>query len=109
MADLLLTFDPGTPADRHLGAQMAQILGLHYPGHKWVVVVESAQGIATVQHAHLQTNEAWLIKLGDVVNWDDLKRTVVNAGGELLERFGVRRGIADIEQLRHLERFARMH
>ena len=109
MADLLLNFDPGTPADRHLGAQMGQILGLHYPGHKWVVVVESPNGIAYIQNSYLMSNEAWLIKLGDVVNWDDLKRAVVNAGGEILERFGVRRGRANLDEMRILEQSSWKH
>lgn len=109
MSDLLLTFDPGTAADRQMGAQMASVLMLHYPGHKWTVVVESANGVGYVQNSLLQSNEAWLVKLGDLKNWSDVKKAMVLAGGEILERFGVRRGRADIGELRHLERNSWKH
>jgi hypothetical protein len=77
--------------DIELAKRMADLLHDKYPGHPWMVWVDSVQGVAVVRHVGQELYE----KLGFVLHLNKLDpglKRVVMAGGELLERMNVMRG-----------------
>lgn len=109
---ILNDFDQlGIPAaDAALAVAMYTKLEEHYPGHNWRTSADHKQGIASVHLQYLDrlgknARYGVLIKIGRLNSDPDL-RSVVKAGGELLERFGLRRDTyrVDIEtKLRAVE------
>lgn len=93
---LLTDFPPGIPpADGLLAAAVYHKLDDHYPGHQWRVSADHETGIVTVQLLYIDTarnNVKWgyVIKI-DKLSGDPTLRAAVQAGGELLERFGLSR------------------
>ena len=85
-------------ADQNTARRLSRVLTQHYSGHAWAVHVDSAQGMAFVENWNLSTREGFRIRLKDV-DAKGLERTAIWAGGEFLERFNVRRGEADREQM----------
>ena len=78
-----------------LAKDMAEALNGAYPGHLWAVNVQEAQGIATVHDLYLSGTWGFTLKLDKNYSASDFKRRVIRAGGELLERFRVKRGAVD--------------
>lgn len=109
---LLDDFDQSgvTAADRVLLVAMHAKLQEHYPGHNWHVFVDHKQGVAGVRLQYLDKlgrygRYGFNIKIARINSDPDL-RCVVRAGGEWLERFGLRRDAyrVDIEtKLRAVE------
>lgn len=91
-----LTGTPDVAAlDFNLAKEIAEVLHGAYPGHLWAVTSEGEKGIATVRNLALAGNWGFVLKLGTLYTASDFKKQVVMAGGELLERFKLRRGSAD--------------
>jgi hypothetical protein len=64
------------------------ILESTYPGHLWSVVVSSKQGVVRIGIPVLMGANWWFI-----IRWQDMSpHRVILAGGEILERYGLRRG-----------------
>lgn len=85
--------DPHLQADLALTKTIADKLQRHYPGHPWLVEVTHAQGIATIT-IPLFTGRSGTTKY--VLHISKLKtdpglRSVVRAGGEILERLAIPR------------------
>lgn len=83
------------PADAALAVAVYTKLEQHYPGHNWRVTADHAAGTVAVHLQYfdkLRTNAmmGFRIKIARL-NSDPDMRSVVRAGGELLERFGLRR------------------
>lgn len=89
--DNLLDFDTAK--------NMAEWLNEQYPGHLWAVNVKGEQGIATVHNLMLSGQWGFILKLDKNYSASDFRRRVIKAGGELLERYNVRRGVVDQAQL----------
>lgn len=69
----------------------AETLERHYPGWLWTIQPEREQGIINISSQLLNT--AWVYTLHiDKLQLDVDYRSVLAAGGEILERFGFRRG-----------------
>lgn len=89
----------GTPdiaaLDMNMSRDMAETLHAAYPGHLWAVTCEGDKGIATVRNLALAGNWGFVLKLKEISTASDWKKKVIQAGGELLERFRLRRGAAD--------------
>ncbi len=89
----------GAPlADLALAVAVYHKLDQHYPGHNWRVNADHETGLVTVQLLYLDKlrhNAKWgyVIKIASLAN-DPTYRAAVTAGGELLERFRLRRGPA---------------
>lgn len=77
--------------DVALAKSIGEHLEKHYKGHFFRVTVESAHGIARISHPLLPVGWAYTIKLHDLFS-DPGMKCVTKAGGELLERFYLRRG-----------------
>ncbi|MGW8182003.1 MAG: hypothetical protein ACWGQW_25015 [bacterium] len=94
-----LTDDPNIiPLDFDMSKKIAELLHKNYPGHLWAVTVQSDQGIATVRNLYLSGNWGFLLKLRDIVSHKELNLHVVLAGGELLERYRLKRGKFNVDE-----------
>lgn len=92
----LTTDAPDIPAnDLIMSKEMAEALHAAYPGHLWAVQVQGKQGVADVRNLMLSGNWGFRIKLPEQYSASDFKKQVVRAGGEILERYRLRRGAAD--------------
>ena len=83
--------DPYLAADLALTKRIAETLERHYSSHPWMVSVTHAQGVAMIKLPILmKRDQVYVIHIANLANDPGLK-TVVRAGGELLERFAVPR------------------
>ena len=79
-------------ADIALAGRIAEVLERRYPDHAWAVHVDSSQGIATVKNLRLSDRFGFVLKLRDLKLEREMASEAMEAGGELLERFGLSRG-----------------
>jgi hypothetical protein len=88
-------------ADMDLGKKIMDVLEKHYPLHAWFVDCNHEAGTATIQLMYQGRNEKLMIwKWGYMLHAhrldeDDmltLEKKVMRAGGEVLERYNMRRG-----------------
>lgn len=105
MSDEICIYDQKTARDMELALKLSGVLAEHYPGHKFFVHVDShpTVGMAYIQHWMLSEQDGYRLKIIDMPGWNDIRKAAIRAGGEILERFSVRRGKADMDQLRTLE------
>lgn len=82
---------PYTPAEMHLAGQIGEALNKHYPGHLWAVNVDNVGGVVNIFNMRLSGRWGFTLHLNDVLHDPDLK-TVMRAGGELLERYRLKVG-----------------
>lgn len=86
-------------AERVWAEKISLILTQHYPGHLWAVHVHidaKTRGAHIKLPVLMQTATTYAIPLDRIGTENDLVRTVVRAGGELLERFRIPRGNLDL-------------
>lgn len=77
--------------DIKLAKQVSDILMAEYPGHPWMVWASYFQGIVQVWNAALSTVTGFTLHTrGRKENVS--RHIVIKAGGELLERAGIKRG-----------------
>lgn len=88
------------PADLNLAKAVTQVLMKQYPGHPWAVWASHEQGVVVIKLPNL-TDSTGLLALGrlfgmvlhiDKMSEGTFLQDVTRAGGELLERWGIRRG-----------------
>lgn len=96
MTQLLFNdFAEASPADVALAVAAYHKLEQHYPGHSWRTNADHAQGVLTVQLQYfdkLRRDANWGVRIKiHRLNSDPDLRSVVRAGGELLERYGLPR------------------
>lgn len=105
MSEELTTDRPDLDANDMIWAkEMADALHTAYPGHLWAVTCEGAQGIATVRNLALSGNWGFVIRLDEAYSMSEFKKMVVRGGGEILERYKLRRGAADHDAIAALNR-----
>lgn len=98
MTQRLLLAEPGLAADQTMALEMSKILLDKYPGYPWAVFVDSrpSVGMAYVENWMVAPKGYGIrIKLAEVTSPETLKRKLVEYGGEMLERFDMRRGKAN--------------
>lgn len=94
-------FDPYLVADLALTNKIAETLERHYPSHPWMVKVSHAQGVAMIKLPILmKRNEESVLHI-DRLACDPGLRSVVRAGGEILERHNVPRAGFAIDHFLH--------
>ena len=89
------------PRDLEVAAAIHQKLVEHYPGHQWAASADHATGMANIKLLYLDTQglngrygfQLHLVKLAS----DPGMKSVVRAGGELLDRYRLQRGAANDE------------
>lgn len=84
--------------DYVMSMEMANALHQHYPGHLWAVTCDGTTGIASVRNLALSGQWGFVLKLDTLSTASEWKKKVIMAGGELLERFKLRRGKLDINE-----------
>lgn len=89
--------------DFNTAKEMAETLHTAYPGHMWAVTCEGDKGVASVRNLALSGEWGFILKLSDMYSSSDWKKKVIMAGGELLERFKLRRGLADQEAISSIQ------
>lgn len=85
--------------DFNTAKNMAETLHKAYPGHLWAVTCEGAKGIATIRNLSLSGEWGFILHLKDVYSASSWDKTLIAAGGEILERFRLARGVANQEQI----------
>lgn len=99
-----LTSTPDVAAlDFNTAKEMSETLTAAYPGHAWAVTCEGEKGIATVYNLALSGNWGFVLKLSNLYSSSEWKKQIIMAGGELLERFRLRRGVVDHEAIAALD------
>jgi hypothetical protein len=86
--------------DSAAAKQILEVLGKHYPGHLWKCTVH--RGVADIQNLNLSGRWGFRMFLDQQWSASILARSVMMAGGELLERYRVSRGKAQQDELAQL-------
>lgn len=85
-------------ADIDLCRKVSEILNRHYPKHLWMVGADHKSGMIYVELPYETAIRAFpfgfALHIGKLGNAKTMKKKVMSAGGELLERFGLKRGAA---------------
>lgn len=85
-----------------MSKNMAEALHLKYPGHLWAVTCEGSNGIATIRNLYLSGNYGVILKLPAIYSASAFEKDVLRAGGEILERYRLKRGRFDEAQYANL-------
>lgn len=81
----------------------ANILEHNFPGWLWAVQPFEAGSIIKIFSLHISGEYGYIIKVADIQN-DPKRRLALEAGGEILERYGLPRGPYSRELLLHKPR-----
>jgi len=85
-----------------IAGNLAEVLIKHYPAHLWGVNVDLRGGIVQVTNMRLSGRWGFVLLLKDVLA-DTTNRLIINAGGELLERYRMKRTGFDEAQYENLK------
>lgn len=92
-----VTVNADDDRDDSKAAEIAAILCQAYPGHPWQIRIATSDGNNAIMIAHGWLPPNWkMLRLYDRITFDAgvLKREMVMAAGEFLERAGLIRGAA---------------
>ena len=87
--------DDTLPEHQPLARDLCDVLDAHYPGHPWHVTVGG--GMAVIRNFGLSLAHGFGLHLDKLPGPEAVKRGAVIAGGEFLERHGIRRGSFRVE------------
>ena len=90
-------------ANESIAKEVAETLNKHYQGHAWAVNADVMQGIVRVHNLNLSGEWGFILKMDELLN-DSTNKTIVKAGGELLERFNMSRGAFSQHELDNASR-----
>ena len=83
-------------ADMALAKMISDTLNYHYPGWGWGVHVDSTQGIVQIINliisGSMPRDYGYMLKMKNLKDYRSVVKNAVLAGGESLERAGVKRG-----------------
>lgn len=82
--------------------QAAEVLMRHYPNHLWAIGWTLGNNLV-VKNLAISSMYGFVIPLARIHSESELTRRLVAAGGELLERAGMRRGVWEGEFATNLE------
>ena len=85
-------------ANQAIAKQIAETLNKHYPGHAWMVDANVMQGIVRIHNLELSQEYGYILHIDKLANDPSMSLTI-RAGGEFLERFGLKRGKLDRDEL----------
>lgn len=80
--------------DYDLARRGAEALMRHYPQYLWATHCDNRTGMYDIKCLSLSGNWGYRLKIADVQHESSM-RCVIMAGGEILERYRMRRGVAD--------------
>ena len=87
--------------DNMVAEEVDRTLRFHYPGHAWLVHCSHAMGLLIIRNRRLNAHMAYSLHVRKYT-LPELKKHAIEAGGEWLERFGIRRRRAAPEEYEHL-------
>lgn len=93
--------DPHVGHDLALTKMIAETLERHYPSHPWMVEVSHAQGVAYISLPIIMKRNQRFVLHVDRLKSDPGLRSVVRAGGEILERHSVPRSGFRLDHFLH--------
>ena len=97
-------------ADITLAKNVAEALHSHYPGHLWGVNVNSEGGVVDIKNFRISSRYGIRLLLNTLTPFDSrAKRTIINSGGEMLERARMPRGKATGELAQNVEGIPNRH
>jgi hypothetical protein len=103
MSDLILTDSPTVTANEYiLARETAATLHECYPGYLWGVNVE--RSIVNVRNLNLSGMWGFTLHVPAIYSASEWKKQVMRAGGEILERYRMRRGQRDEQRLLEAQR-----
>lgn len=82
--------DPHAQADVTLAHRIGVVLERHYPGHPWLVEANTQQGVAMISIPLFMGRNKYILHVSALAT-DPALRSVVRAGGEILERYRIPR------------------
>jgi len=85
-----------SPSGQIMLKNVMQTLYKHYPDHKWLCKVDEDGGIIAIYNLRFSGTQGYILHIGKM---DPEYRCVMNAGGEILERYRQRRGQANERDL----------
>lgn len=95
------TDDTGVDPYKSVNMETAKWVGAKldsvYPGHPWLVVCDTRNGIISIQIRGIMPANRWyVVKLNDVKSDPGGRHTILRGAGELLERYQIpRRGFSE--------------
>ena len=89
--------------DIHMAKMIGEALHAAYPGHLWAINVRGDQGIVTIHNLMLSGVWGYTLRLDKRYSASETIAAAKRGAGEILERFNVARGNADMERLGHME------
>ena len=95
--------------DIHMAKMIGEALHAAYPGHLWAINVRGDQGIVTIHNLMLSGVWGYTLHLDKRYSASETIAAAKRGAGEILERFNVARGNADMERLGHMETDFRGH
>jgi hypothetical protein len=81
--------------------QIGEALNEVYPGHLWAIYFSGRTMV--IKNMAISPYYGMALDDADLVTYAELKRAAIIAGGELLERAGMRRGRWNGQEASHLE------
>ena len=88
--------------DDLLAKRSAEYLVDAYPGHPWHIAIKG--GVLIIKHMNISNSHGAVLHYKVVHDENTLKKGIVFAGGELLERAGLKRGrLIEGDVIRHVE------
>jgi hypothetical protein len=88
----------GAANELSLAKHIADTLYKHYPDHAWAVNVDLRGGVANIYNLRFSGNMAYVLHLKNVqIGHTAMQRLIMQAGGEILERYRTRRGRFSID------------
>ncbi len=79
---------PLSPLAQNLGKGILSTLETFYPAHIWRVIISERGGVVQVTLPAIPSKQGFILHTADI---DTEMRSVMRAGGELLERYAISR------------------
>ncbi len=77
--------------DLAFAKRVGAVLQKHYPNYGWRVDADTRRKTIHVQNVDLSGQWGFVLHMGKIADETDLDKKVMRAGGEILERYGLRR------------------
>lgn len=87
------------PIDQQIAEQVAGVLIKHYPGHDWLVQVDRRKGLIDIRNLSLDGAMGCRIPMDGPSSSSELDQIAMRYGGEILERFNLKRAGLDMDAL----------
>lgn len=89
---MIVTADTEFTSDMSMAKDIAEALTAHYNGHLWAVTVRG--GVAVIKALNISSLWGYVLKMDDIQHDAGARhKSVMRAGGEILERAKLKRGM----------------